>query len=103
MPKFGGTEFSLEELFILRDKLKDLHPDKQRELLTRYLYSRPNGVTSQGEGGVFSDSLPMPFLRDKQESFEAMNKEEFKPQDPIDWNKIAKTKRKNWYEKLGTL
>jgi len=33
MPKFGGTEFSLEELFILRDKLKDLHPDKQRELL----------------------------------------------------------------------
>ena len=61
-PVYDGQNFDLNEILKLRDLIQGLHPDKQREILTRYLYSRPSGVTQDINGmrGIFSDSFPSP-------------------------------------------
>ena len=103
MPSYGGREFTLEELMRLRDKIQGLHPDEQRQLLTRYLYAQPNGVEKQGLAGVFSDSLPTPALATKRPFIDAMNDIATSDQVPLSDMFDEELKKNRKRQKTGIL
>jgi hypothetical protein len=86
MPSFGGREFSLEQLFKMRDMMEGLSDEQKRVLLSKTLYGNGDfsGVPTPGiesknlqvQNGMtdYNDGMSMQDLFDNEEEVRRMKR-----------------------------